>query len=456
MNILIGTGFAHVDDFIREVIERHEHLTVVGRPIVDRDFAVDMVEQYRPDVLLIGQGLFQSEPFIPVLEQMLRVHPKLRIIFLTLEEEPEALLYLDKQLFQLGIYDILVPEDGKLSPEQIEHVLFYPSGRSTARERIMEREAELRGVGSPPGERHVVTPPIPTDDPGEMEGEDEEKEPSEPGPGTIMDVVDAGILAVWSPRSGEGVTTLAANLAWLLAERAPQQAVLLVDANLRHPHLHLHFGLYDPLRTMEQLYEIIHEHDRSTAVQDVMLQHPKRRNLHLVTGNFMSLDAHRRLRDIETIRRLVVAVRLAAPYVIVDCGEDPTEPITASFLQASRVVIVPLREDPASLLSLARSLKPGGSLGQAQVITSKLHVGLVGSKGMVREFPDLVHELTGLRLDFHISDWSLMLRRSAFAGLPLTANKPPREFVRELETLLPASLRGKSGSRVSLPWRKHT
>jgi len=67
-----------------------------------------------------------------------------------------------------------------------------------------------------------------------------------------------------------------------------------------------------------------------------------------------------------------------------------------------------------------------------------------------------VHELTGLRLDFHISDWSLMLRRSAFAGLPLTANKPPREFVRELETLLPASLRGKNGFRVSLPWRKHT
>ena len=59
----------------------------------------------------------------------------------------------------------------------------------------------------------------------------------------LMDDATASskIVLFTSATRGEGVSTVSANLACVLAESG--RCVLLVDANLRHPSQHLQFGL---------------------------------------------------------------------------------------------------------------------------------------------------------------------------------------------------------------------
>jgi polysaccharide biosynthesis transport protein len=82
-------------------------------------------------------------------------------------------------------------------------------------------------------------------------------------------------IAVTSATSGEGRTTVAANLAQIAAEAG--QKVLLVDANLRHPQLHYHLGIGNT----EGLSEVLsQELDMHQAIQ----RSPNEENLFVLTA----------------------------------------------------------------------------------------------------------------------------------------------------------------------------
>ncbi|MEA5570615.1 GumC family protein [Calothrix sp. UHCC 0171] len=82
-------------------------------------------------------------------------------------------------------------------------------------------------------------------------------------------------IAVTSATVGEGRTTVAANLAQIAAEAG--QKVLLVDANLRHPQLHSHFGMTNN----EGLSEVLSQDlDINQAIQSS----PNDENLFVLTA----------------------------------------------------------------------------------------------------------------------------------------------------------------------------
>ncbi|MBW4606782.1 MAG: polysaccharide biosynthesis tyrosine autokinase [Hassallia sp. WJT32-NPBG1] len=82
-------------------------------------------------------------------------------------------------------------------------------------------------------------------------------------------------IAITSATSGEGKTTLAAYLAQMAAEAGAR--VLLVDGDLRHPQIHLRFGLLNNQGLSEVLSEGI---DISKVIQ----QSPSDDNLFILTG----------------------------------------------------------------------------------------------------------------------------------------------------------------------------
>jgi capsular exopolysaccharide synthesis family protein len=82
-------------------------------------------------------------------------------------------------------------------------------------------------------------------------------------------------IAITSATSGEGKTTVAAYLAQMAAEAGAR--VLLVDGDLRHPQIHLRFGLLNNQGLSEVLSEGI---DISKVIQ----QSPSDDNLFILTG----------------------------------------------------------------------------------------------------------------------------------------------------------------------------
>ncbi len=82
-------------------------------------------------------------------------------------------------------------------------------------------------------------------------------------------------IAVTSATTGEGRTTVAANLAQIAAEAG--QKVLLVDANLRHPQLHNHLGIGNT----EGLSEVL---SQGLDINQAIQRSPNEENLFVLTA----------------------------------------------------------------------------------------------------------------------------------------------------------------------------
>lgn len=133
---------------------------------------------------------------------------------------------------------------------------------------------------------------------------------------------------------GEGTTTVAANLARVLAQD-PTQSVLLVDANVRRPGLALFFGL--PVGP--GLRELVH--DGGAADFDAAVHAVERPNLHVLTAVATETDgAHVFLPD--PVREFWARHGRRYHWVIVDAPpvlEAPDAPILGTTVDTTVFVI---------------------------------------------------------------------------------------------------------------------
>src|SRR5690606_32093397 len=102
----------------------------VGRPVVDPDFLVQMVDRYKPDAMLIGEDLFQKEDSLRVLGRIIRDYPSVRIVFLIQSKDPEKQLRLARGLFRASIFDVIIPQGGALDAVELEFALTHPADRA--------------------------------------------------------------------------------------------------------------------------------------------------------------------------------------------------------------------------------------------------------------------------------------------------------------------------------------
>lgn len=433
MRVLIASGHRHVDEFIEEVLGRHPQVSVAGRPVVDRSFLLPMVEHHKPDVALIGEGLPGEGDLLQLLARMAREHPEVRVVFLLEDPDPAHALRMARDLFRLGIFDVVIPQEDGLSEQDIERAVFYPSSRAAALRRIADLE---RAAGVPQGSamegllgEEPQQPVQEAASPGD-EKPDAEARPLEPE--------EAAVVAFWSPMGGSGCTTLAVNYAVLLAQRSGTK-VALVDANPRHPHVHLYTGVYDPSRHLGAAYRQAIQSGTGHGWLHGLLLPCRTPNLYILPGAATEPAFHWEARNEEIFRQLF---RHLAGYahVVLDCGDDPAHPLTRQALLAARTIYVPLRPYPPAVFSFARCLKPGGDLLRAGVLTEKIRVLCNGAKADP-QFAALLKEATGLEVSGWIGDHGEALRRAAYAGLPLLVSSPSARLAHELEPLLPQAYR---------------
>lgn len=119
---------------------------------------------------------------------------------------------------------------------------------------------------------------------------------------------DLGVVVVTSSESGEGKSTLAVNLATVMAQSGKR--TLLIDCDLRKPTIHQHFGqarnfgLTDYLRL------------KDTTLKDV-IRETNQENLFLLTSGAQPPDPAELLQS-QSFQKMIVALRDRTDMIVID------------------------------------------------------------------------------------------------------------------------------------------
>ena len=164
------------------------------------------------------------------------------------------------------------------------------------------------------------------------------------------------IIQISSPTLGDGKTTLVANLAYSLAQLGKK--ILLIDADLRHPHLHNHFGLPNTVGLSSllagdaELASTIHATE--TPGLSVLPSGPSRSN----PGELLTSPR---------LKELFEAVRNQFDFVLV----DTPSPLSV----ADACVVAPLVDGVLLTLRIAKNGRPYAQQAWEQLKT-------MGAKGL--------------------------------------------------------------------------
>ncbi|MDO4544158.1 MAG: polysaccharide biosynthesis tyrosine autokinase [Clostridia bacterium] len=185
-----------------------------------------------------------------------------------------------------------------------------------------------------------------------------------------MEEKDAHVLLVTSTKAGEGKTTIAANLALSLAKKGT--SVVLVDCDLRNPHVSEAFGMEQPQAGLAQLLQ------GEAKLLDVM-QMGKKYRLRLIMGKGQEKNPLMLIGS-EEMKKLIQRLRKTNKYVILDT------PPCGMFADASRLascsdcILYVVGQDDASTTSIIDAIQ-GLSYANKPIIgavLNKAEYGIVG------------------------------------------------------------------------------
>jgi Flp pilus assembly CpaE family ATPase len=159
----------------------------------------------------------------------------------------------------------------------------------------------------------------------------------------------ATVIAVFSPKGGSGLTTLAVNLAAVLARARPNQ-VLVLDLALPFGHAQLYTDtvVTSSLATASRAANGEFRPALWSAI------HPHASGIHLLPGAFIAEESD--LVTGELVQRALEALREAFGIIVVDLGNTLNEVALAVFEEAARVVIV-LPPELAALHDVRRTIE---------------------------------------------------------------------------------------------------
>lgn len=245
------------------------------------------------------------------------------------------------------------------------------------------------------------------------------------------------VIAVLAPNGGSGSSTLAANVATVLARQ--HNSAALIDLKLVTGDL---AALLDvkPTHTLTDLCRHLARVDRELFLK-LLARHPS--GVHL-------LAAPANLREVTHVttagvRQAVTMARALFPYVLIDLDhsfhEEQVEVITIAD-----VVLLVFRLDFASLQNTHKALQHLHDLG----VDSSRIVPVVNRYGQPKELPSRrVEEALGMTVAHWIPDDPKSVNRANNKGVPVVLERPRAKVSRSLTTVA-MSLNGVANSDVTV------
>lgn len=233
----------------------------------------------------------------------------------------------------------------------------------------------------------------------------------------------ARTIAVLSPSGGSGASTVAANVATVLAGQ--HKSTLLVDLKLHNGDLAALLDLR-PAHTLAELCQNVDQLDRtmferSLARHDsgVQLLAPPR---WIPDASYVTADG---------VRQVMSLARTLFPYVVIDL-DNSFAPEQVQALRQADVVLLVLRLDFASLRNAQRALE---YLGQIGVGRDKVRV-VVNRYGQPKEVPaGKAVEALGVAIDFYVPEDSKTVNRANNNGIPVVTESPSARVSKSLTNL---------------------
>jgi pilus assembly protein CpaE len=244
-------------------------------------------------------------------------------------------------------------------------------------------------------------------------------------------------IALLAPSGGSGSSTLAANLATVLARC--HQSSLLVDLNLETGDLAALLDLR-PTHTLADLCQNLARLDR-VMFERSLVRHGS--GVHL-------LAPPRTLADVgcvtpDGVRQALVLGRALFPYVVVDLDHTFREE-QGQVLRQADVVLVVLRLEFTALRNTQRTLDYLGRLGLAH---DRVRV-VVNRYGQPKEVPAAkAEEALGMKVFHYVPDDPRTINRANNNGVPVVLENPSAKVARSLAQLA-QNINGRHHQQASL------
>jgi pilus assembly protein CpaE len=230
-------------------------------------------------------------------------------------------------------------------------------------------------------------------------------------------------IAILAPSGGSGSSTLAVNVATVLAKE--HQSSVLLDLKLTSGDLAALLDL-KPTHTLADLCQNVERMDR-IMFERSLVQHPSGVRL---------LAPPRAFADIgyvtaEGVGQALHLARSLFPYVVVDLDHSFREE-QMQVLRQSDVILFVLRLDFASLRNARRALE---FLEQTGISRERVQV-VVNRYGQPKEIPYAkAEEALGRKIAFYIPDDPKTVNRANNSGIPAVLESPSAKVSRSLTRL---------------------
>jgi pilus assembly protein CpaE len=238
------------------------------------------------------------------------------------------------------------------------------------------------------------------------------------------------VITVLAPSGGSGSSTLAANLATVLAKE--HKSALLVDLKLATGDLAALLDL-KPTHSLADLCVNVGRMDR-VLFERSLVHHQSGVRLLAPPLQINDIDHV----TAEGVRKCVRMAKALFPYIVIDLDHN-FRAEQQEVLQESDLILVVLRLDFASLRNAKRTLE---YLERSGVDREKMRV-VVNRYGQPKEVPYLkAEEALGMKIFHYVPDDPKTVNRANNNGVPVVIDSPSARIARSV-TKLAASVNGK-------------
>jgi len=248
---------------------------------------------------------------------------------------------------------------------------------------------------------------------------------------TLVRHEEAGkVIAVLAPSGGSGSSTLAVNLATVLAKQ--HQTAALIDLKLETGDLAALLDL-KPTYTLADLCHNIARMDRTLFERSLT---PHASGVHL-------LGAPRHYDDVvrvtpEGVHQALALAKSSFPYVLVDLDHS-FRPEQVEVLREADVVLLVIRLDFASLRNARRALEHLERLGVAR---DRIRL-IVNRYGQPKEVPfSKAEQALGMKIFHYVPDDPKSINRANNNGVPVVTESPSTRVAKSV-TKLAISVNGR-------------